>query len=774
MTTRFNLHLICTAVMAILCMEIGAAQEHEGQTVGLVLSGGGAKGIAHIGVIQALEENDIPIDYIIGTSMGAIVGGLYAAGYTPDEMLALILSREFSYWSTGKIDPSLEYYFTAEEPTPAMFSMPIVLKADSAAVDSAAVPASLISPLPMSFAFMTLFAPYTAQSGGDFNNLFVPFRCCASDVAAHRRAVLSEGDYGDAIRSSMSFPIVFQPTNFRGMLLYDGGIYDNFPVDVMKADFAPDIIIGSDVSTVDKGPQTSLIDQIENLVIQGGSYYLAPDDGIKIRFDLNRFSLLDFQQARQIYKIGYDKTISMIDSIKGRVKARVPKLYRDQRRTVFKSKTPYLRFDSVRVTGTSDAHIRYIENMFRKHAGSDTLGVNQATQAYYQAISTGKLNDLQPHALYNDTTGLFTLDMKASVKSDLKAGIGGYVTSSSSSYVYLTGGYSTLSFNSISARLGVWLGQSYLAGMLSARMMLPTRLTSSLDFQAVASRTNYYHSDRVFFAYDNPSFVHSYEYFARLKWGFPSGRHGRIDAGVGGAHLYNSFFAPVIKGESIPFRDHCHFNLAQALAKYEYNTLNDINYPTQGAYYRITGMGVTGSYRQKSAVEERDRSRDLGWLQFESITRNYVRPTRHFAIGLESDIMLSTRKLLPGYNESVVMAPAFNPTPSSYNEFDPSFRANQFVGLAVVPVWLVNDNLSARVHSSCFLPLRRIEADPSGAARYASRWFDRPEAFAELNVSYRLPFATLSGYVNYSTSSSDRWNVGISFGVFMHAPEFLR
>ena len=77
------------------------------QSVGLVLGGGGAKGIAHIGVIKALEDNDIPIDYIAGTSMGAIVGGLYAAGYTTDEMLDMILSKEFSYWSTGTIDPRL-------------------------------------------------------------------------------------------------------------------------------------------------------------------------------------------------------------------------------------------------------------------------------------------------------------------------------------------------------------------------------------------------------------------------------------------------------------------------------------------------------------------------------------------------------------------------------------------------------------------------------------------------------------------------------------------
>ncbi|WP_439787169.1 patatin-like phospholipase family protein, partial [Paramuribaculum intestinale] len=119
--------IIC--LLAMICIFASASAHdahlpadsvhHTGhQAVGLVLSGGGAKGIAHIAVIKALEENDIPIDYIAGTSMGAVVGGLYAAGYTPDEMMALIKSEGFADWSTGKIDPDYLYYFDREPSSP--------------------------------------------------------------------------------------------------------------------------------------------------------------------------------------------------------------------------------------------------------------------------------------------------------------------------------------------------------------------------------------------------------------------------------------------------------------------------------------------------------------------------------------------------------------------------------------------------------------------------------------------------------------------------------
>ena len=224
------------------CMALsGAAQmpaSERPQSVGLVLSGGGAKGIAHIGVIKALEENDIPIDYISGTSMGAIVGGLYAAGYTTDEMMALIKSREFMDAASGQIDERYTYYFLHDVNEPNLFTLNIGDKSSATSL----LPASVINPIPMNFEFMAIFSPFTAQCGGDFDKLFVPFRAVASDVTNKRKVVWSHGSLGEAIRSSMSFPLVFHPVEKDGALLYDGGIYDNFPVGVMTTEFAPSMI----------------------------------------------------------------------------------------------------------------------------------------------------------------------------------------------------------------------------------------------------------------------------------------------------------------------------------------------------------------------------------------------------------------------------------------------------------------------------------------------------------------------------------------------------
>ncbi len=763
--------ILLAALLPLLVSDVRAVDEAR-QSVGLVLSGGGAKGIAHIGVIQALEDNDIPIDYITGTSMGTIVGGLYACGFTPQEMLDLILSRGFSYWSTGKIDPDLRYYFTDGDATPALFSMS--LGRQPAASDS--VPASLISPLPMSFAFMELFSPYTAQCGGDFNRLFVPFHCVASDVAAKRKRVFRGGRLGDAIRASMSFPIVFQPTTIDGRLYYDGGIYDNFPVDVMREDFAPSIMIGVDVSTEAKGPQTTLMDQIENLVIQGGSYELPSGEGIKIRLDLNEFGLLDFPAARRIYKVGYDRTMAMMDSIKARVKSRTPASVRSLRRRVFKSRTPYLRFDSVAVYGASPKQNEYIGYLFRPASDTDTIGVTRARDAYYRALSAGKLRELYPQASYNASTGLFGLSLKATPKGTLSGSLGGYLTSATTSFLYLSAEYSSMSFRSLESRLSAWIGQSAMAGLFEGRLYLHTPLSSAIGVQAVVSRDKYFESDHAFFDARQPTFVVNNEYFGRLMWSVAAGRRGRIDIGAGYGAVHSAYFrnnrlASYEEGKlNTPYR------LGQVFARYTSSTLDSHDFPTMGHAYNVSAMGFLGTAALQTGTPRGRIETHPEWIQLEARTRNYLSPSAHFSLGIESDVMLSTRKLLPAYSASMVAAPAFTPTPSSGNSFRPPFRANSFVAAGIIPVYKYNSSLSARVAAYGFLPLRRIcEAAPGSDVPRYGKWLSHPEFFGELNISYQFPFkGTLSGYLNYSTVPGDRWNVGLSFGIYILPPKFMR
>lgn len=746
------------------------AQAH--QSVGLVLSGGGAKGIAHIGLIQALEDNDIPIDYITGTSMGAIVGGLYACGYTPAEMMELINSDYFGYLSSGKADPAFTYYFSKGSPSPQMFAMSVGGR-DSTARSKIFNPQSLISPMPMSFGFMQIFSAYGAQCGGNFDRLFVPFRCVASDVAQKRKKVMGAGDLGESIRASMSFPLIFQATEIDGQVLYDGGIYDNFPVGVMQTEFAPSVIIGSDVSAPSDGPANSYFQQLDLLVSRAQSYEVPPETGIKVRIDVSNFGLLDWDRADAIYRAGYSRGIEMMDSIKARIPTRADSTARRLRRAVFKSGTPALRFDSVNVEGATKRQNEYIKYLFHPAKGTDTIGIDRARLAFYRALSSGKMSYLRPRAhVNNDSAGLFTLDLKALVKSNFSVGAGAYITSSNNSYLYLRGGYSSLSFSSVSTDIEAWIGRSYMAGALTGRLDIASALPSALVLNAVASRRKYYEDEELFFRDNEPAFVTAHEYFAKLAWAMAAGRRGCVDIGLGGGKLRNTFYSPGHEGGYREGRHHVDFALGQAYAAYRSSTLDNINYPLSGSSLNASFAAVLGKATcGQAGADGRGTDKHMAWLQLDAHWRNYISLGRHWVLGTEARALLSNRPLPGSYEASVSSAPAYSPTPASTNTFNPAFRANSFLAATVVPVYKFNSSLSARFSASVFAPLRGIREGDGGTARFG-RCFDSTEFFGELNLVYALPFGNIAGYCNYS-SSPGKFHGGISFGIYLPAPSFL-
>ena len=156
-----------------------AALPAAAQKVGVVMSGGGAKGLYHIGVLEALEENGVPIDYVAGTSMGSIIAAMYAAGYSPAEMRAIVNSGVVKEWVSGRIDPNKYMaYYRQVGSNPAFLSLRIDVESPSG--KRLRVPRNLISSTQIDMALTELFAPATAAADGDFDRLMVPFLCVAS------------------------------------------------------------------------------------------------------------------------------------------------------------------------------------------------------------------------------------------------------------------------------------------------------------------------------------------------------------------------------------------------------------------------------------------------------------------------------------------------------------------------------------------------------------------------------------------------------------------
>jgi NTE family protein len=225
-------------VFLSLCLALTLAARAE--TVALALSGGGARGFAIIGVIQALEEEHLAPDLVVGTSMGAVLGGLWAAGYDATDLRNIALGTD---WSSLFLDrPARRNLFLAQKETSGRHILLLRFRGFSPEL-----PVALTNGQKLTEHLFGLVhsAPY--QAWPTFDDLRIPFRCVATDLNTGKPVVFKSGDLSEAMRASISLPLVFTPYHLDTLLLVDGGVIENVPVDVARGQGA-DVVVAVDIS----------------------------------------------------------------------------------------------------------------------------------------------------------------------------------------------------------------------------------------------------------------------------------------------------------------------------------------------------------------------------------------------------------------------------------------------------------------------------------------------------------------------------------------------
>jgi NTE family protein len=248
--------------------------------VGVVLCGGGAKGAAHVGVLKVLEENNIPIDYIVGTSMGSIIGGLYAIGYSAAELDSLIMAQDWNFVMSDRIPRSSRSF--QRKRTQDEYTLRIPFGAGdysrlSASMQRRPEETSFLSNIPLAMVDgQNIYNLFTKLSVGyqdslDFSLMPIPFACVAVDVIGKKEVVFKSGHFVDAIRSSMAIPGYFSPVRIGDMVLIDGGALNNYPVDVAR-EMGADIIIGVKLGELDN--KEPVIENIGDLALEVMDLYM--------------------------------------------------------------------------------------------------------------------------------------------------------------------------------------------------------------------------------------------------------------------------------------------------------------------------------------------------------------------------------------------------------------------------------------------------------------------------------------------------------------------
>ena len=264
--------------------------------IGLVLGGGGALGAAHVGVLKALESADVPIDYIAGTSIGAVVGGLYASGWTAQQLDSLFNSQEWLDLLTDRDSRYSEQLYNIDDDGMLyIMGIPIMrLKSKDKTISFDITKLGALRGDSISARLDKL----TGHRGNiDFDTLPIPFRCVSFDVLTMQEVVHDKGNLPDAMRASMSLPGVFKPLKTDTQLLIDGGVANNLPINVVR-EMGADIVIAVVLSRKNLG--------------QGNG-----DADFCLRPNLKEFDIASFgrKQVRQMIRIGYIETLARMSQL---------------------------------------------------------------------------------------------------------------------------------------------------------------------------------------------------------------------------------------------------------------------------------------------------------------------------------------------------------------------------------------------------------------------------------------------------------------------------
>ncbi len=744
-----------------LILFISVFSQSNAQSVGLVLSGGGSKGAAHIGVIKALEENHIPIHYIAGTSIGAIIGGLYASGWTVEEMEAFFLDPNFQKMADGIIDDQYVYYSTVDRPNSSWLNV----KFDLDNPISSVIPTNLISPDRIDFTFMELLASADVVSGNDFDSLFVPFRCVAADIGSNSAVVLSKGNLGKAVRASMTFPFYFNPVVIDSMILFDGGMYNNFPSDVMLNVFYPDIIIGSKVASNFKPPKEgNIVSQLENIFMHNTEYTVYCDNSVLIEPKIDRISLLDFSRSKELIDLGYRETMEKIAEIRMFVIDSVSPEEVAKRREAFNKQKPEYIFDSIHVNNLNANQAKYVRKQLKQN--ENLIDLEDLRREYYKLLSDGKIASISPRTRYNPESGYFDLDLDVELDKKFQFDFGGNITSSAKNHVYLGLLYKHLGTFGANVKLNTHIGRFYNSGNVETDFKFSAKIPISVKLGYQYNNFNYFNSSTYFIDNETPIYLLQTESFSYLNADVPTNNLGKM-----GLYLAKGFtrsdYYQTNHFISTDTTDRTYYYVNNINLYFDRKTLNRKQFPNKGThlYMHLAYYGGKERYFPgNTSIIINELTNTVSYFQFKLYYENYFKKIgKRTRLGFKGELLLSNQELFTNYTSTLLNTPTFYPNPESRTLFLTKFRAHNYAAAGLIGVLSFNKNLDLRLESYVFVPYQEIIRDyyfwPRYEEAFTSRFYSGSASIVYYNPIAPVHFS-VSYYENYEKPFSFMFGIG--------------
>jgi len=736
--------------------------------VGLVLSGGGAKGLAHIGVLKALEENNIPIDYIVGTSMGAIVGGMYAGGYSPEEIERIAVTEEFQRWVSGVLEKKYDTYYYKRDEDASLVNIDLSLDTNA----NSRINTYLVNDAPLNFALNQLLAQASERSKYNFDSLFIPFRCVAADIYSQNQVILKSGSLADALKASSTVPMVYTPIKIENKYLFDGGIYNNFPGDVLSNVFNPDVIIGVNVSSIvsEEYPYNNderiINNPLKYLLVTKTKPEAVGENGFFVQPNLKKYSAFDFSKAKEMSDSGYASVQVQMGKIKSQIDSRSDSMTIAQKRARFKNGFKPLIFGDIEINGLLKHQEDYIRSEFPSKKTTMTLAVVKKT--YFRLINQGSFQSIYPKIRYDSTKQKFIFGMDVQFNKRLSLDVGALISSRNVNYLYLGFNFKYIRWAAFNIYANAYLGRFYQSFQFKAKIDFPYDFNFNFEPEVVINSWNYYRNYDFYFGAEPPKYVTQIDRKYGLNVGFPFGfKKGK--ATIFGGYIFNqdlyANYDQNIGTADTP--DQTIFDGLKLKASFAINTLNRKQYATQGNYLGLSGNYIAGNENYLPGTTAKNPSGLFfrQWFKLKLSHEKY-QGNKFVSFGYLVEAVYSNQPLFSNYRSTLLSASAFTPLQDGKTFFLENFRSISYaaggVKLIITPV----RNLDLRIESYVFNPLNLIVQDPDQKATYTENYFNY-RLLVGASVIYHTGFGPLALAANYYPNNFQELGVFLHFGYLL-------
>ena len=749
-------------VALILALTVVFALPAQEKKVGLVLSGGGASGLAHVGVLKALEENQIEVDYIIGTSIGALVGGFYASGYTPDQIESIVNSVEFRNAAAGIIEKENVFFLKQDDNDPGMINWRFNL--DS--LFETNIPVNFISSVPIDLGLMELFAQANAASHGNFDSLMIPFRCLAANITTKKQKVFRSGQLASSIRASMTYPFYIAPITIDGGVMMDGGLYNNFPVDLICKEFDVDYIIASNVtSKIDDPDEDNLVSQVKNILIRESNFELDCERGIIIQSEVTDIATFNFFQNEKIIQRGYESATSLIDSInKGLGQKKGFNL--NKKRVAFRKKMPQLQFREVYLEGLHPNQQKYFRKDVKR--GDSLFNITDLENSYFKLTSDEKIKSLYPIARFDSSTGLYDIYLRAKKEKHFKATFGGVISSKPFSTGFVELKYQNIGSSGVQVSGNIYFGNFYSSTEGRIKWEVPFDIPFYLEGNYTVNQYDFFNSRSTFIEEDDPPYIISSENYAEAKIGLPFTKKAKIE--LGASYTWQNFdYYQSDQFDRGDTSDLTEFEGISTFMRFGINTLNHRLYASKGTRLGIMVRNIQGQEHTtpgSTALDKEPLKADRNWWVVRGVYEDYFLERKSFRLGLLVEGVYSDHPFFQNYTATALSIPAFSPLPENLTLFQEEYRALSYLGAGVKAIYTINDKIDFRAEAYTFQPYRAISRNDMGKAELGKEGIER-SFIGTFTTVYHSRVGPLAFSVNYFDDTDQELSFLLHFGYIL-------